>query len=78
MRSALPAPETAMSDFSRRSYQMTATCGIDELTVAKGSHSDWTAIEMDVNGHKSLIEIRSREHLSVLHTMIGDVLGASQ
>lgn len=50
----------ADSGFVNRNYSMTAISGVDELTVDKTRGSEWTTIEMTVNGDKNLVIVRSR------------------
>ena len=68
----------ADSGFVNRNYSMTAISGVDELTVDKTRGSEWTTIEMTVNGDKNLVIVRSRSHLAMLRTMIGEALGIEE
>lgn len=68
----------AESKYANRNYRMTAISGVDELTVEKPSSSEWIDIEMLVNGERSLITVRSRSHLVMLRTMIGEALGIEE
>lgn len=61
--------------FFKSHKQLSATKGVDTLNVETILDSDWTHITMNIHGtHEDRITVRSRDHLSQLHHMIGLVL----
>ncbi len=64
-----------MDKYSTTSYEMTASEGVDELTVAKTAGSDWAEVTMVVNGgvHESRITLRSLAMAEQLHFMLGQM-----
>ena len=66
-------------EYWKRFYCKTITDGTDALTVSKSSDTDWSIIEMRINGSSNgLITIRDKEHAESLVHMLNQMLGARQ
>ncbi|MDH5798909.1 MAG: hypothetical protein OEZ19_10110 [Paracoccaceae bacterium] len=64
-----------LSDYEKKHYRMSATHGVDTLTVEKDSRSDWATIRKTIHDDSfGEIEIRSKEMAEQLHFMLGQML----
>ncbi len=63
-----------MNDYDRRTYEVTIVNGVDALTVRK-SIGDWARVEIETNGERTVITLRSKEAVEQLHFALSQMLG---
>lgn len=61
--------------YHKACYNVSMSESPDTITVDKQSNSDWCMLTMNIHGnHYESITIRSRDMLSSLHFMLGQLL----